>query len=270
MTTVAGVASLPGIASGYRPASRPEAGPGQQQPLPGAADLQQHAPLRQLQHQQGRLTPLALAGSKQQQAATVGNMPPPAARVGHLPPEQQQQQHVRRAASIEPAAVNGHAGQQQEQAGQVAQEQFGGGGGSPLEAAEPSQQLGLSPGAAAEAAAAAAAGPAWQGASGGGASAGSTPLAAATPAAAPAPGVTAVSSRRLHTGHAEEWGQLLRHAKLLVREMEQSDRKNSNHAFRHDITVTTEEQADARYQQAVSGKWPPAMCQPIFLAACYG
>jgi hypothetical protein len=188
--------------------------------------------------------------------------------VGHLPPEQQQQQ-VRRAGSIEPAA-NGQAGWQQEQAGQVAQEQFGGRGGSLLDAAEPSQQLGLSPGAAAEAAAAAAAGPAWQGPSGAGASAGPTPLAAFTPAATPAPGVTAGSSRRLYSGHAEEWGQLLRHAKLLVREMEQSDRKNSNHAFRHDISVTTEEQADARYQQAVSGKWPPAMCQPIFLGACCG
>ena len=262
---VAGEAPLPGTAAGYRPASRPAAAPGQQQPFAGTASLPEQAPLRQLQHQQGRLTPLALPGSKQQHAAAAGTMLAPPARLGQLAPEEQQQQ-VGRSAS-EPAAASGlgqgleqQQQQQQQQAGQQVQEELGEGGGSPLEAAEPSQQLGLSPGAAAEAAAAAAAGPAWQGAGGAGASAGPTPLAAATPAAPPGPGAAAVSSRRLHSGHAEEWGQLLRHAKLLVREMEQSDR--SNLAFRPGITVATVEQADVRYQQAVSGKCPPWASTP--------
>lgn len=224
LLALAGDGVLPGLALDLRPA--PARGVSRQ---PGAAGLPPSGlprpPLRpHLQQQQSRLTPVAALGSKQA-----------------------------RAASVEPGAGGrlAAAGQQAVQP-MDAEEAAGGGVGqrsaSPMEVAEPSQQLGLSPGAAELQTA-----PQQQaGASPDAADAGaavSPP--AATPALGDAAGAGAApAKKRDMSSPAADWHCLHHSARQLVEEVLQADPASPGYAAGE--YVLTAEQAEARYTRVVS------------------
>lgn len=136
--------------------------------------------------------------------------------------------------------------------------------GSPMQVAEPSQQLGLSPGAVAldaaagvlqqqqqmAAAAAVQQGPAPSAATAGG----PTPLPSATPGP---PGEAAADGagprERPMSGAAAEWHHLLGAARQLLAEIQQAD--SSLDSFVRDPFLATAEEVEARYTEVVSW-WP--------------
>ena len=136
--------------------------------------------------------------------------------------------------------------------------------GSPMQVAEPSQQLGLSPGAAALDAAAgvlqqqqqlAAVAALQQGPSPSAATAeGPTALPAATPAPAGEAAADGAGLReRPISGAAAEWHHLLGAARQLLAEIQQAD--SSLGSFVRDPFLATAEEVEARYAEVVSG-WP--------------
>ena len=222
------------MALGHRPSSSAAAVRAQQQqrqapPLPGAAalaaslpaeSLPQRQPFRHLHQQQARLTPMAVPGSKQQ-----------------------------RAASVEP-------GQDlQGPAADTAMECDRDGSTSPMQVAEPSQQLGLSPGAADAAAAldsqqgGASEQPASPAPS---AAAGAAPAAPVVIPALPATPLEPHRGAREQSGAAAEWQHLLDCTQLLVEEMAQADPQHPG--FRPDPVLTTPEQQYALHRDVVSAQ----------------
>lgn len=214
-----------------------------------AASLPQHQGLRQRQQQQARLTPTAAGGNKQQQWQAVeagAALPLPAIR--SLPALETEPATE----GAPPPGAASNCSRQQE--GHVS----GGTVPSPSEAAESSQQLGLSPHATFHAAASgrsvdcepskqvATEVPSPQ-ADAGKAAGATTRAPVSFPAAAVDPGKV-----RQHSGVALEWGHLLRTAELLVTEMEASD--PSHPSYRPDASLATVDAAETRYRDVASVK----------------
>lgn len=155
------------------------------------------------------------------------------------------------------------------------------GSSSPMQAAEPSQQLGLSPGAGEQEAMAASAG--GQPEAAGSLEPPADPSLAIVAAAAPTPapattpapllhGVAAAAPEaqrapRLLSGMAAEWQDLLDWAAELVRELEATDRLHPT--FRPNPYLPAEEEQDAHYEDVVScpvwlslaREWRPSLLQ---------
>ena len=249
----AGDGVLPGaVAAGYRPAVRAH--------VPRAAGAASHSQQQQQQQQQqqrnqpphqARLTPRVTHGSKQQ-AAVAGGLP----AAGH--PGAAPEAQASRGASAEPPAAG--SWQQAEEGNKWEDQELAWGAAvTPLgEAAEPSQQLGLSPGgtggqvpgeppppAQPAAGAGSAAGEAGEGAAVAPAAAAPSALPTAASAAAPPP-------RSYQSGPAREWGGLLAAALQLFAEMNAADPQGQRSHDPYPPGCAAEEQEEV-YEQTVGG-----------------
>lgn len=225
---LAGDGMLPGLALGLRPASAAAArGPARQAVAAGPppAGLPR-PPLRpHLHQQQARLTPVAAPGSKQARAA----------------------------AAVEPQAggrladAGQHAAQPADTGEAAAEERVR--SASPMEVAEPSQQVGLSPGAA-ELPAASALQPSNASPAAAGAEA-ALPAPAATPMLGDAAGAGALApARRSMSSPAADWHCLHQAARQLVEEVLKAD--PAQPGFAAGPYPMSAEQANDRYTRVVS------------------
>ncbi len=218
---------LPGLALGLRPASAASArGPARQAgaAVPPPAGLPR-PPLRpHLHQQQARLTPVAAPGSKQARAAAVepqaGGRLADAGQLAAQPADREEAAAEERVRSA-----------------------------SPMEVAEPSQQVGLSPGAVVLPAAAApqpsSASPAAAGAEA------ALPPPAATPLAGDAAAAGAAApARRSMSSPAADWHCLHQAARQLVEEVLKAD--PAQPSFAAGPYPMSAEQANDRYTRVVS------------------